>query len=131
MVQEIDGVSDADKTFQLEYNHNGGGWNDVNGSSSAVRSWASPNVADGADTTQQVGSGTPVGSNNDAFDEVNGLAGSTNLDFSGSDEVEVEYCVQILSAAVANDDTILLRVKNLDSYTSTPTITVSGMPAFR
>jgi len=87
-------------------------------------------VADGADTTQQIGSGTPVGANNDAFDEVDGLAGSTNLDFSGSDEVELEYCVQIRSVDVANDDTIQLRVKGLDAYTSTPTATVSGIPEF-
>ena len=132
VVQETGDGAAADKTFQLEYNLNGGGWNDVNGSSSVVRAWASPNVADGADTTQQIGSGTPVGANNDAFDEVDGLAGSTNLDFSGSDEVELEYCVQIRSADVVADDTIQLRVKNLDSYTSTPTITaaLSTPPAY-
>ncbi len=129
VVQETAGVSVADKTFQLEYNRNGGGWNDVTAASSVVRAWASPNVADGADTTQQVGSGTFV-TPNAGFDEVNGLAGGTSLDFSGSDEVEVEYSVQIRSAGVANDDTIQLRVKSLDSYTSTPTVTVSGIPVF-
>ena len=73
VVQETAGVSAADKTFQLEYNRNGGGWNDVNAASSVVRSWASPNVADGANTTQQVGSGTFV-TPNAGFDEVDGLA---------------------------------------------------------
>jgi hypothetical protein len=53
VVQETAGISAADKTFQLEYNRNGGGWNDVNAASSVVRAWASPNVADGADTTGQ------------------------------------------------------------------------------
>jgi len=125
VVHETGYGAEADKTFQLEYNLNGGGWNDVNGASSVVRAWASPNLADGADTTQQIGSGTPVGANNDAFDEVDGLAGGSNLDFSGSDEVELEYCVQIRSADVVADDSIQLRIKNLDSYTSTPTITVA------
>ena len=101
--------------LQVEY-LNGAGWNDVNAASSVVRAWASPNVADGADTTQQVGSGTFV-TPNAGFDEVNGLAGGTSLDFSGSDEVEVEYCVQIRSAVVSDTDTIQLRVKGLDSYT--------------
>jgi hypothetical protein len=93
VVQETAGISAADKTFQLEYNRNGGGWNDVNGASSVVRAWASPNVADAANTTQQVGSGTFV-TPNAGFDEVNGQAGGISLDFSGSDEVEVEYSVQ-------------------------------------
>ena len=119
----------ADKTLQLEYNRNGGGWNDVTGASSVVRAWLSPNVADGADTTQQVGSGTFV-TPNAGFDEVNGLAGGTALDFSGSDEVEVEYSVQIRSADVANDDTIQLRVKGLTTYTNTPSVTVTGILEF-
>ena len=117
------------QTFQLQYNRNGLGWNDVNGSSSVVRATASPNVADGANTTQQIGSGTFV-SPNAGFDEVNGLAGGTSLDFSGSDEVEVEFSVQIRSVDVANDDTIQLRIEGLDTYTNTPTVTVSGIPEY-
>ena len=57
-----------------------------------------------------MGSGTFV-TPNAGFDEVNGLAGGASLDFSGSDEVEVEYSVQIRSVDVSNDDTIQLRVK--------------------
>jgi hypothetical protein len=129
VVRETDGISSADRTFQLEYNLNGGGWNDVSDASTVVRAWASTYVVDQTDTTQQVGAGTFV-TPNAGFDEVDGLAGGTSLDFSGSDEVEVEYCVQIRSTDVANDDTIQLRVKGLDAYTSTPTATVSGIPAF-
>ena len=62
---------------------------------------------------------------NAGFDEVDGLAGGASLDFSGSDEVEVEYCVQVRSAEVSADDTIQLRVKGLDTYTNTPTITAA------
>jgi hypothetical protein len=127
VVQETGDGSEANKTFQLQYNHKGGGWNNVTGSSSVVRSWASPNVADGADTTQQIGSGTFVAPNA-GFDEANGQAGGSALDFSGSDEVELEFCLQIQSSDVTNDDTIQLRVKGLDSYTNTPTITVQGVP---
>ncbi|MGD8764382.1 MAG: DUF2341 domain-containing protein, partial [Desulfobacteraceae bacterium] len=129
VVQETAGISAADKSFQLEYNRNGGGWNDVTAASSVVRAWASPNVGDGADTTQQVGSGTFV-TPNAGFDEVDGQAGGASLDFSGSDEVELEYCVQIPSADVANDDVIQLRVKGLDAYSNTPAATVSGISEF-
>ena len=119
----------SDKTFQLEYNRNGGGWNDVTGASSVVRAWLSPNLADAANTTQQVGSGTFV-TPNAGIDEADGQVGGTSLDFSGNDEVEVEYSVQIVSVDVANDDTIQLRVKGLDAYTNTPTATVNGIPEF-
>jgi hypothetical protein len=129
VVQETSGIAAADKTFQLEYNRNGTGWNDVNGASSVARAWVSPNVGDGDNTTQQVGSGTFVAPNA-GFDEADGLAGGASLDFSGSDEVEVEYCLQIRSADVSNDDTIALRVKGLDAYTNTPTVTVNGIPQF-
>ena len=123
VVQETAGSAAADKTFQLEYKLNTGSWTDVTGASSAVRAKASPNVADGADTTQQVGSGSFV-TPNAGFDEANGQAGGASLDFSGSDEVEVAYCVQIRSADVTHNDTIQLRVKGLNTYTNTPTITV-------
>ena len=57
VVRENGGVSAADKTFQLEYNLNGGGWNDVTGASAVVRAMASDNLTDAEDTTQQLGSG--------------------------------------------------------------------------
>lgn len=110
---------------QLQYNLNGAGWNNVTGASSVVRATASPNVADGAATTNQLtqsGLGFVAG----VFDEVDGLAGSQTLN---NQHTEVEYCVQIRSADVNNGDTVQLRVTDagtaLNVYTQTPTITVS------
>jgi hypothetical protein len=125
LVQETSGISEWDKSFQLEYNLNGGGWNDVTGASSVVKAGATANVTDGADTTQQLGSGT-YPPTNDGFDEADGLVGGTSLDFSGNDEVEVEFSLQIVGTDVSNGDTIQLRVKGLDTYTTTPTMTVTG-----
>ena len=132
LVQENDDVEDLNVEFQLQYNLNAGGWNDVNGSSNVVRSSASAQFADGANTTQQIGSGTFIGSQN-GMDEVNGLAGGANLDFTTTinQEVEVEYCVQIRSADTVNADSIQLRVVKeadiaLDTYSNTPTITVDA-----
>ena len=126
LVQETDGDSVTDKTFQLEYKLNSGSWTNVTGTSSVVRSSATSYVADGANTTRQISSGTFV-TPNAGFDEADGQVGGTSLDFSGSDEVELEFCLQIRSADVANDDTIQLRIKGLSTYTNTPTLTVSGV----
>lgn len=130
-VQETAGCAKANfTTIQLQYNLNGAGWVNVSASSSVVRSSASPNLADGASTTNQltVGTGTFVGGG--GFDEVNGVAGSSAMDVSASGHFEVEYCVQIRSADVANGDTIQLRASDGGSafaaYDATPSITVDS-----
>ncbi len=134
LIEETADEVDDDVTFQLQYNKNGGGWNDVNAASSNVRSSASPNVVDGADTTEQMGGPGTFITNNDGFDEVNGLAGGTVLDFTATanQEVEVEFCVQIRTVDTAPADTIQLRVVRgpstvLNAYTNTPTITLPSL----
>lgn len=67
VVQETDGISAADQTFQLEYKLNTGSWTDVTDSSAVIRTHASNNLAEGEDTAQQLGSGTFI-SNNDGVD---------------------------------------------------------------
>ena len=136
LIEETADEADADVQFQLQYNKNSGGWNDVNAASANVRSFASPNVVDGANTTEQLaGPGTFLTSNA-GFDEVNGLVGGTALDFSATinEEVELEFCVQIRGVDVSGGDTIQLRVVKeadivLGSYTNTPTVTVLA-PAY-
>lgn len=130
LVQETAGGSVNNANLQLQYNLNGTGWNSVNGTSSVVQSALSANFADDDNTTQQIGAGTFI-SPNSGMDENNGLAGENNdIDFDGNDEVEVEYCCQVLSGDVADTDTVQLRVVRadltvLESYTNTPSITVS------
>lgn len=118
--------------FILRYSLNGAAFAPVSASSTVVRAVASPNVADGAATTEQLaGAGT---FNAGTFDEVDGSAtGFTAATATGQD-TEVEYCVQIRSADVANGDTINLRVhlntgQAIDAYTDTPIITVSESAA--
>jgi hypothetical protein len=85
-----------------------GGFNNVTGSSSVVRATASPNVANDAATTTQLtggGGGTFVAG---SFDEVDGAVGSISLGASGNSEVE--FCIQIRSGDVANNDTVELLV---------------------
>jgi hypothetical protein len=129
LVQETAGIADSDKTFQLEYSLNSGTWTDVTGSSSVIKAAPTAYVTDGVDIAQQLGSGTFI-TPNAGFDEANGQVGGTSLDFSGSDEVELEFSLQIVGADVSNGDSIELRVKGLDTYTNTPTITVTGAGTF-
>lgn len=134
LVQEEDDVADADVSFQLQYNLNSGGWNDVDGSSSVVRSSAG-DLTEGGDTTQQIGSGTFV-TPNAGQDESDGLTGGTSLDFTttANQEVELEYCMQVRSADTSGGDSIQLRLWNaktsatLGTYANTPTITVPQVP---
>ena len=137
-VQETAGCAKANfTTIQLQYNLNGTGWGNVNATSNAVRSSASPNVADAANLTDQLTAGTGTFEGDACFDEVNGLCGSAATDVAASGHVEAEFCVQIRSADVSDTDTIQLRLTDggtpFAGYTATPTITVSeaGGPARR
>ena len=87
--------------FQLQYNLNVLGWNDVTNASSVVRSILSTHFADADPTTQQVGSGTFVVGE---MDENEGATGS--ISFNNPDETEIEYVCEIRSADVVNNDTI-------------------------
>ena len=130
LVRENGGVSAADKTFQLEYKLNSGSWNDVTGASAVIRAKATDYLTEAEDTTQQLGSGTFI-SNNDGVDETNGQAGGAVLDFAGNDEVELEFSLWIIGGDVADNDTIQLRIKGLDIYSNTPTITVEDCTFFK
>lgn len=130
LVQEDDDVEDLNVQFQLQYNLNAAGWNDVNASSNVVRSSASSNFAEGDSCTQQIGAGTFIGSQN-GMDEADGLAGGANLDWTTTvnQETEVEFCCQIRGVDTARGDTIQLRViKEPDltftTYTSVPEMTI-------
>lgn len=122
-------TSTADDTVpQMQYNLASAGWNNVNGASAVVRSSASPNLADGVATTQQLG--VPPGFVAadfvaGVFDEVDGVGPLIAI----SDQfTEHEYCFQIRSADVTNGQTLQLRLVNTatayNTYTNTPTITV-------
>lgn len=130
LVQETAGGTENNVLLQLQYNLNGAGWNNVTDLSSVVRASDSAHLTEGESTTQQIGAGTFI-TPNSGVDEVDGIAGQGNdIDFAGSDEVEVEYCCQLLAADVADQDTVQLRVVRgdgtvLESYTNTPSLTVS------
>lgn len=113
---------------KLQYNLNVAGWNDVNATSLVVRSSASANFAEGDATTRQLtsGTGTFVAGK---MDEADG-ATNVNVVFAGGELTEFEFCAQVRSADVVNNDSIQLRLVRaagtvLESYVQTPTVTVS------
>lgn len=123
-VQETDGTT---TTFSpvLRYSHNGGAYTVVSGSSNVVRASASTQFADDATTTAQLTS--PGGSFVAGRMDENG--GTTaDITVTDSNYTEVEWCFQIRSADVANNDTVAFRAYDgtgaLNSYTTTLTATV-------
>ena len=115
--------------IQLQYNLNAAGWVSVTAISNVVRASLTLNVLDAAATTDQLTAGTGTFEGDACFDSVNGVCGSTATDVSASGHVEPEFCVQILSGDVANDDVVQLRITRggtaFAAYDATPSVTVS------
>lgn len=118
----------ASTTFQpqLQYILNGAGQFDVNGSSSVVRSFLSPNITEDEVTTKQL-SGDPLSFVAGAMDEVDGICPSFTLD--DEEHSEHEFVLRVRSVDVVNGDRIeLLLVKapstSYDVYINIPAIDI-------
>lgn len=131
-VDETAGGTSANFVGVLRYSHNGGAYTAVSGSSSVVRASASPNVADEAATTAQLTA--PTGTFlTGAFDEADGSAGTTQVDFAAGQYTEFEWCFQVRSADVSPGDTIDFRcyrgTNALNTYSVTIRATVANVRA--
>ena len=125
-VAETAGNSWNNGTIRFSYNHNGGGETNVTGTSSVIRSFATGNIADGDNTTQRISAITFISANG-SFDEVDGVTGAITMQSNGT---EALFAFQILSADVADTDTIVLNVTEgsgsaFDIVPTWPTITVN------
>lgn len=131
-LEETAGNKAANQTMQLQYNHNGGGFTNVTGSSSVIQSVASANITDQNDTTQRITAFTYDPSNK-GIDEVDGIAGGSTADID-TNGYEGLFSFQIISGDVSGSDTIVLKIVNplaadadFDVYQQTnPTITVAA-----
>ncbi len=130
LFQETDGTNHVINNVQLQYNNTTQvtGWVNVTATSSHVQSLATDNVVDAIDTTDSgLGSGT-FETNNNGFDEANGVAGSGGNDSLNVSETDIEYSCQVIGSDVADNDVIQLRITDngtaLDSYTTTAQLTV-------
>ena len=151
MLELDDGIRNSGPRAYLQYNHEGGGWNQVTGASSVIKLVTSIEFTDGDPTTQQLGSGTFVGTDNRGMLDAGGVYagkdpndGTATSEWLPDYETEYEICFQVKSADVSQSDTIELRLVEqrvptngndytsvgspwpFTTYTQTPTITVAG-----
>lgn len=133
VIDETAGGSENNVTFRLQYNLNGAGYVNVTDTSSVVRATASTNLTDDEATTRQLASGSGTFLTG-RVDEVDGVT-NTGVSWTSQQITEVEYCFQIRSVDVNNNDTIQMRVVRsngtvLEGYTQTPSITVNEAAPF-
>lgn len=120
-VTEANGAAET-LSPQLWYSLNGGTWTAVSGST-PIQYATLVGTTDGTATTQQISAGSFVASEVDN----NGTIANVSLT---SQVTEIEWCLTIDAAQVADTDTIGLRVYDAGSvlsgsYTQAPTITVN------
>ena len=126
-MEETNGENANGGSWQLQYNLASSSWNNVDATSSVVRSAAGAGTESGATTNRlTAGSGSFVAGN---YDEVDGVD-SSNL--TASNFTEYEYCCQIRSADVVDAQTLQLRVtwsgtQNTPTFSVTPTLTVDDV----
>lgn len=117
----------------LHYNLNAAGWNEVppDGSGTVVAFVASANFTGPVQCTDQMTTSAKafLANADMALVELGGL-GSGGSATPTSQSVQAEYTLQIVGTGVANGDTLQLRMNDginvsLDTYTNTPSITVS------
>ncbi len=126
-IQETAGGSNivTPSTWQLQYSKNSGTWTNVTTGTSNVKGFNSSNLTDGDATTNRLGSGT--GSFNAGLVEESGLID----DFSGpsaNNYTELLYSITLVSADLANNDTLDFRITfngGATSDTVSPRITAS------
>lgn len=120
-IQETAGGTTGNVQYTLEYNYNGIGWVDVTLSTlNAVYITTSGQYADQDTATQVIGDGSYV--NGSGVEDPSTSTGNINLT---SESSESEWALRINSALVVGGNTVDIRVKGLDGYTNTPTITIN------
>jgi hypothetical protein len=128
LLQENGGGSTGANTYQLQYNVDGAGWNDVTGASSNVRAVATSNIADDAVTTNRLagGSGTFISGR---FDEADGDT-TTSITITTNNFTEVMYSIQFRSAdlpttgATVTFQLVASGDSSIDNYNVTPTANI-------
>jgi hypothetical protein len=113
--------------YKLQARYNSGAWQDVNATATICRPSASPNVADGAATTMQIGaSGTFTAG---SIDEVDGAVASVDLGNDAYTELEWSVALYAAGGVIATSGTVEFRVvqstgRVLDAYGTLPSLTV-------
>lgn len=130
LLEETAGANEANQSYEIWYNRNSTGWNQVTSIDTYVRPSLSSQFADGDDCTQQLGSGDFVASNG-GMDEDGEVAAYV---ITASQETEHEYCIKFQWASCSDNDSFEFRVEadsglDLDGYNALATITINKGPA--
>ncbi|MDJ0950954.1 MAG: hypothetical protein QNJ94_18740 [Alphaproteobacteria bacterium] len=116
-------------SFRWIYSKNSGAYATITASSSNIRTKSTTHFADGDDCDESLlGAGTLITNNNGAEESTGVMTMGAN--FSGSSEIECELSFELVSADLANNDTIDIRLEendgtDFDTYTETPRITIT------
>jgi hypothetical protein len=127
LVENADeGIGFGPSPITLKYSLNGGGYATV-GVSTAIKYVPSINYSNGDDSTQQIGSGLFVTPN--AGMSQDNTAGPVTLPGDVLNEVEIEFCLRIVSDNLNSGDIFRLQgwfasVEFSNGYFETPEITV-------
>jgi len=129
LVQETNGGEALALAIKLQRQLNSGGWGDVTASSTIVKMLASSWLTEGNDCTQVLGSGTHELDNNGQED--NDGTFTTGTGWLADEDIECEFCCQILSGDVSGGNTVELRLIEdggtlFTTYTNTPSLTVAA-----
>ena len=128
-IQEGNAVAQA-QDYTLEYDVNGGGYQPVGTSGTAVLVASSPNITDSVATTNQLTAGTGTFTAGEIDESTATKAGLT---VAASGHTELEYVLKLNPSLLVAGDVVHLRVYKgaigaavpLNTYTVTPNITVS------
>lgn len=133
VIQEYNNKSANNIDFRIRQNVDGIGYGDVSAASTSLSpvylTNDSQGIADHATTTQLIGSGTYGTGDSEGFDDGTTDVNTGPCDFSGNDEIEVEFCLAVDSAYISGVGYIDLQVtlsdnSPLDNYTNTPRLTI-------
>lgn len=126
-VEETAGGSESGKVLELEYRVDGGSWADVTSIADVYPDLSPAFDDDDRDDVERIytGAGTFRGG---VLSEDRFIGEGGNLNFTGIDCWEVEWCLSLRSGSFSGGEVVEIRVKGLDTYSNTPGIiaNVSG-----
>lgn len=119
-------ASELGFSYEYEQNLNGGGFTDLAGGTALGLMFSAHFTQDDDTTDQGLGAGTFTTDNNAMRKNIGLPDIFATIDAVVNEEWDAEVCVRLDPAQVAEGNTVQLRIKGMDTYTITPTITAAA-----
>ena len=123
-----DGVGSDEPDFQLEYNVDGGGWNDVDATSSNVRAFNGQDSDFASGVPERLSDPGGAYQNSKVTEQ-----GIVNLNIGSNFQFEFYYCVEFRSADLSGGESIQFRITQDDvaiTHDSDPVATIESTVPF-